>query len=116
VYDTFSVHIIYTHEKLLHKKCGVNFFESTLAYYLVVELATLANLGYNVEVLLVLEHLVHLHNVWMIQLLKDVDFIHLYLLLALVHASSLNNLHSPLCAKLSVNTHTHLPKSTLPNC
>ncbi len=110
VYHSIDVHIVDSHEQLLHEDSRLFLPELSSVYNIVIEFPTLADLCDNVHVLLVLKDLVHLHHVGVVQMLQYLDLVPLDLLLVLTHSGGLQDLNCSLSAKLSVDAHTNLTK------
>ena len=70
---------------LFHEHGGILLCELTSRHNLVEELTTLTNVGDNVISFVVLKELVHLQDIWMVQILKVVDLIEEHLLFVFVH-------------------------------
>jgi len=66
--------------KLVHQKGGILLGELASGNDLIEELTTLADVCDDVVSLLILEELVHLEDIWMIQILQVVDLIEEHLL------------------------------------
>ena len=108
--DAVDVHIVDSHEQLLHKDGSLFLLEFAPVDDVVIELAALANLCNNVHVLLILEDLVHLDHVGVVQMLQYLNLVLLDLLFVIAHSAYLQYLHCSLSAKLSVDAHTNLTK------
>jgi len=85
MYDVAFVAIVDARQYLLHKHGGILFAELSSGYDLVKKLTTLADVCDDVVSLLILEELVHLQDVWMVQIFQIVDLIEKHLLLILIH-------------------------------
>jgi len=85
MHDMVCVAIVDTGEDLLYKHGSVLLRKFTSCDNLVEQLSTLAYIGYDVVPLLIFEELVHLQNIWMVQVLEVVNLVEEHFLLIVVH-------------------------------
>ena len=100
-------------QQLLHDDGGVVLVELGAVDDLVEELAALANLGHEVEALLVLEVLVHLDDVGVVHVLEDHDLVLQHLDLLRVQQVLAQHLHGALALGGLVEAQPHLAEGAL---
>jgi len=110
--DVIFVAIVNAWQYLLHKHGGIFLTELSSGNDLVEQLTTLADVSDDVVSLLILEELVHLQDVWMVQIFQIVDLIEEHLLLILIHVWLTEDLDSSLSATFSMYADSNFTKGS----
>jgi len=108
--DVVYVAIVDARKDLSDKNTSIFLVELTSFDDLIEELTTFADIGDNVVSLLILEELVHLKNIWMIKILKNINFIEKHPLLIFIHMGFSEDFDSTLVIAFSVDTNTNFSK------
>jgi hypothetical protein len=111
--DIVLMAIVDGRQNMLHYLCSILLWQPSLLQNLVKQLASRADFCNDEEALLILKVLIDLDNIWMIEILENIDFVIKRLLFMLAHALFANHLHCSLVSCLDVDDSAHFTKCSL---
>jgi hypothetical protein len=113
MHDVVLMAVVDAEQDLLDQKSSVALSELTTGNNLVKELSTFADFLHQVVALVILKELVHLDDVGVINLLKNVDLVEEHALLVFIHVGFAQDLDGALCASGSVDAHAYFSEGTV---
>jgi hypothetical protein len=111
--DVVLMAVVDAGQNLLDQKGGIAFSELTAGDNLVEEFSTFADFLNQVVTFIVLKELVHLDDVGVIKLLKNVDLVEEHALLVFVHVGFTQDLDGTLGTSGSVDAHANFTEGTV---